>query len=171
MTEGLSPRFFQLLTLCLVCVVTAGCYSVSARAIPSGIRTIAIPLFQDATIETDLKERLTDVIIARFLSNNQLRVVDARDADALIIGTILEVRDESVAFAQGQSARESRIWITAQVRFEDTRNRKTLWEEERLQAFGVYSVQTGSLDEREIGVTAAINKLAEDILNKTVAGW
>lgn len=171
MTAGPSLRFFQLLIFCLVCVATTGCYSVSSRSIPSGIRTIAIPLFQDATVETDLKERLTDTVTARFLSNNQLRVVDPRDADALIIGTIIEVRDESLAFAQAQSARESRIWITVQVRFEDTRNRKVLWEEERLQAFGVYTVQTGALDEREVGVTAAINKMAEDILNKTVAGW
>ncbi|MBM3264876.1 MAG: LptE family protein [candidate division Zixibacteria bacterium] len=157
----------------VVCLINAGCwkYSTSAQAIPSGIKTVAVPLFEDTSVETGIKEQLTDAIVSRFIANNQLRVVDVRDADALIAGVILNVREESLTFGQGQSAREGRIWITVQVRFEDVRNRKVIWEEPRMEVFGVYAIQTGTQEEREPGITAAIAKMAEDILNKTVAGW
>jgi outer membrane lipopolysaccharide assembly protein LptE/RlpB len=161
----------RLLLLALTGLMGCGYYSTSTRAIPSHIKTVAVPLFQDATVETGIKEQLTDTIIARFVTNNQLRVVDVRDADALIVGTILDVREESLSFEQGQAAREARVWIIAHVRFEDVRNRRVLWEEQQMRAWGVYAVETGTQADREPGIAAAINKMAEDILNKTIAGW
>lgn len=159
----------------VLCVLVsgAGCghYSTSTRALPAHIRTIAIPLFQNATVETGIKEQLTDTITSRFVSDNQLKVVDARDADSIITGTIVDVRDESLSFVQGENTRETRIWIFAHVRYEDVRQRKVLWEEQRMQAWGVFDVNTGSSEERQQGIDQAIAKLADDILNKTIAGW
>jgi hypothetical protein len=161
------------LLLGLIPLLFSSCwkYSTSTSAIPSHIRTIAIPLFEDTTVETDIKERLTDAVIARFVADNKLRIVDTRDADAIIAGVILDVREESLSFTQGTAAREARLWIVARVRFEDLRNRRVIWEEQRMQAWGVYDIETGAQSDREPGIEAAIAKMAEDILNKTIAGW
>lgn len=168
----LRPPHSALRTL-LILLFLAGCahYSTSARAIPSHIRTVAVPLFENVTVEPGIKEPLTDAVIARFLQDNQLRVVDARDADAMIIGTIIDVREESLTFQQGQDTRETRIWIIASVRFEDVRERKVIWEEPRLSEWGVFQVVTGTDADRDPGIEQAIDKMAETILNRTIAGW
>ena len=145
-------------------------YSTSASALPSTIKTVAIPLFQDETVETDIKEQLTDAIVEKFLENNQLRVVDVRDADAMVIGTITDVREEALAFSQG-TINELRIWIVVNVRFEDVGNRDVLWEEEELLTFGDYEVVTGTETDREKGIELAVSKMAVEILNRTISGW
>lgn len=150
-----------------------GCshYSTSTRVLPSDIRTIAIPLFQNVTVETGIKELLTDAIISRFVADNQLKVVDARDADSIITGTIEDVREESLSFQQGENIRETRIWIFARVRYEDVRRQKVIWEEPRMQTWGIFEASTGTDADRQPGLESAINKMADDILNKTIAGW
>lgn len=150
-----------------------GCvhYSTSTLSLPSNIRTIAIPLFENMTVEAGIKEPLTDEIIARFVSDNHLKVVDARDADAIITGTIVDVREEALSFEQGRNTKESRVWIFARVRYEDVRRHKVLWEENPMQAWGVFQVVTGTDEDRKPGIAAAIKKMADDILNKTIAGW
>jgi|GEM_PF-431988 len=160
-----------LLILLSILLMTSNCYLTSASALPSGIRTVAIPLFQDATVETDVKEQLTDAIVAKFLANNQLRVVDVRDADAMVIGTITDIREEALAFSQGTTSNELRIWIIANVRFEDVGNRNVIWEAEDLQSFGDYEVDTGTETDREPGILTAVNKMADEILNRTISGW
>ena len=155
----------------LVACVACAHYSPSARALPVHIRTIAVPLFENTTVESGIKEALTDSILTRFLRDNQLKVVDEPDADSILRGTIVEVREEALSFSQGQTTRESRIWIYARIRYEDVRNQKILWEEPLMQSWGVFQVVTGTDADRQAGIAAAIKKMADDILNKTVAGW
>lgn len=151
----------------------AGCahYSTSTVSLPSSIRTIAIPLFENTTVEAGIKEQLTDEIIARFVADNHLKVVDARDADSIITGTIVDVREEALSFEQGRTTKEYRVWIFARVRYEDVRRRKVIWEENPMQAWGVFQVASGTDEDRQPGLAAAIRKMADDILNKTIAGW
>ena len=162
-------------SLCLLSLLTiqSGCsyYSTSSRSLPSHIRTVAIPLFQSATTETGIKEILTDAIVARFVTDNQLKVVDARDADSIVTGTIVNVREESVSFEQGVNTRETRIWIFAHVKYEDVRNGEVVWEDPDLQAWGVFEISTGTTEDRIEGIEQAVNRMADDILNKTIAGW
>lgn len=123
------------------------------------------------TVETGIKEQLTDAIVTRFVTDNQLKVVDARDADSIITGTIVDVREESLSFDQGEDTRETRIWIFVHIRYEDARQRKVIWEEQRMQAWGIFEGTTGTDEDRQLGLETAIGKMADDILNKTIAGW
>jgi hypothetical protein len=49
------------------------------------------------------------------------------------------------------------------------KQRKKLWEKSFSQ-YGDYP-SGGGLTQRTVGVTEAVSKLIEDILNETVAGW
>ncbi|KPK99395.1 MAG: hypothetical protein AMJ91_07960 [candidate division Zixibacteria bacterium SM23_73_3] len=59
-----------------------------------------------------------------------------------------------------------RIWV--KVTFEEKKNKKTIWKEDDLLGWGIYSAQDETED---LGKERAIEKLAEDIVNKTVKGW
>ena len=176
----MSPRFCsnrlnEYLVFGLVCLALnqVGCahYSTSSRSLPAHIKSIAISLFQNATIENGIIEPLTDAIVAKFVTDNQLRVVDPRDADSIISGTVVAVREESVSFDQAVDTRETRILLIASVRYEDTRRSDIIWEDTEMSSWGVFEIVTGTTEDRNAGIEQAVNRLADDILNKTVAGW
>ncbi|MBT5877372.1 MAG: hypothetical protein HOH43_28385 [Candidatus Latescibacteria bacterium] len=153
--------------------IAFGCshYSTSSRSLPSHIRTIAIPLFQNATVENGIIEPLTDAIVSKFVTDNQLKVVDSRDADSIISGTVVTVREESVSFEQDVDTRETRLWIVASVRYEDVRQNSVIWEDLDMRAWGVFEIASGTTEDRNEGVEQAVARMADDILNKTVASW
>ena len=167
----LNPIFLLTAFLCFMLLFPACYYSTSQGSRSGNIRNVVIPLFESVTVEAGIQEPLTDAVIERFLTNGQYRIVDMRQADAVIIGTITNIQEESVAFSEGTTAREVRIWIEVDVRFETTETREVIWEERQLRTFGDYTIDTGSDTDREPAIELAIEKMAEEILNQSISGW
>lgn len=166
-----NPGVYPISLLC-VCMVFAACYYSTSQGSRSGdIRNIVIPLFENTTVEASIQETLTDTVIERFLINGEYRIVDMRQADAAIIGVITDVQEESVAFSEGTTAREVRLWIVVDVRFETVDKKEVIWEERQLRTFGDYAIDTGTETDREPAIETAIDKMAEEILNQSISGW
>ena len=166
-----NPGVFQIAFLC-VFMATAGCYYSTSQGSRAGdIRNIVIPLFENATVEAEIHETLTDTVIEQFLTNGEYRIVGIRQADAAIIGVITDIQQESVAFSEGTTAREVRLWIVVDVRFETVDKKEVIWEERQLRTFGDYAIDTGTETDREPAIKAAIDKMAEEILNQSISGW
>lgn len=167
----LNPAIFPIPFLCVFLAVT-GCYYSTSQGSRSGdIRNIVIPLFENATVEAGIQETLTDTVIERFLINGEYRIVDTRQADAAIIGVITDIQEESVAFSEGTIAREVRLWIVVDVRFETVDKKEVIWEETQLRTFGDYAIDTGTDTDREPAIELAIGKMADEILNQSISGW
>ena len=61
------------LALGLAC---GGCgYTTSTALLPSHLKTVAVPVFENATIEYNLERDITDAVIARLVQDNHLKVV------------------------------------------------------------------------------------------------
>ena len=97
--------------------------------------------------------------------------MDLRQADAAIIGVITDLHVESVAFSEGTLAREDRLWIVVDVRFETVDKKEVIWEEKQLRTFGDYAIDTGTDSDREPALETAIEKMADEILNQSISGW
>ena len=167
-------RLFAIFLAVMVCslVVNPACYYSTSQGSRTGnIRNIVIPLFNNNTVEPGIEEPLTDAVIERFLTNGQYRIVDMRQADAMIIGVITDVQEESVAFSEGTTAREVRLWIEVDVRFETMETKDVIWEETQLRTFGDYALDASSDMDREPAIELAIEKMAEEILNQSISGW
>ena len=145
-----------------------GPYSFSGSSSPH-IKTVAIPIFQDQTSEFGIKEKLTDVVIQEFTKDNTLRVTDRRNADSLIEGTIVRVDDRAGAFTSDERVQDIKIFITVQVRYQDLKKRKAIWEEE-ISQWGTFNPDEGP-QSRSAGIDEALAKIAGEILNKSVSGW
>lgn len=145
-------------------------YSFSGSSLPSHIKTVAIPLFEDRTSEYGIKERLTDALIDEFVRDNTLKIADRRSADSVLLGTILNVSDRVETYNRMEQAETFKLYITVEVEYNDLKKNKTMWKE-RLTQWGRYTVTTGGPEDREKGIDEAIEKLSADILNKTVSGW
>ncbi len=143
-----------------------GPYSFSSSG-ASHLKTVAVPIFQDQTSEFGIKEKLTDEVIDQFTRDNTLRLGDRRNADSLIEGRIVRVDDQAGAFTSGESVRDIKIFITVQIKYEDLKKRKTIWEEE-ITEWGTFNPDE---ETRETGIDEAIAKIATEILNRSVSGW
>lgn len=166
-----SLYFVHLLMLFLFCIMFSvngcGVYSFSGSGV-SGIKTIAIPLFDNQTEQYGLREDLTTNIADGFVQDNTLKVVNEKIADSILKGTITKYTRDAYTYDENENIKEYivRIWVNAS--FEEKKDNKILWKEDNLQGWGIYSAQDETED---MGKQRALAKLAEDIVNKTVKGW
>ncbi len=156
-------------SVCCLLFSAAGCgvYTFSGSGL-SGISTIAVPLFDDQTGEYGMREALTEKIADRFVQDNTLKVVNEKTADSVLRGVITRYSRESHTFDEQENVREYIVRIWVRVSFDEKKDKKTIWKEESLLGWGIYSAQDETED---MGKERAIEKLAEDIVNKTVKGW
>lgn len=158
-----------------VLLMVAGCsyYSFSG-ALPAHLETVAVPLFgneEQRILIYGVEESLTDAVIEGFVKDGNLKVVDRMRADSMVLGRIVEIREEPFTYTADEQAKQWKARIFVEVAYEDVKKKETRWEEKTLEGWGVYEVVTGDPDERQKGVDAAIGMLVEEILDRTVAGW
>lgn len=151
---------------CGICLIFWGCgvYSFSGSTLPSYIKTVAVPLFENRTPEFGIDQLLTDMLIDAITQDNTLNISSLRNTDSILRGTILRIVDSAGQYDKNEIAADFRVNITIQVSFEDVKKRKVLWEETWIQ-WGSYK------NNRDEGIESAAEKLSTDILNRTVSGW
>jgi hypothetical protein len=145
-----------------------GAYSFSSSG-AAHIKTIAIPIFEDRTSEFGIRETLTSAVIEEFTRDNTLKITERRNADSVLEGTILRVDDRAGAFARDETVQDVKVFVTVQITYQDMVKRKTIWEENITQ-WGTFDPDLGT-QSRETGINEAIEKIASDILNKSVSSW
>ncbi len=144
-------------------------YSTSASG-GSGVQTIAVPLFENESLEPEIHQALTDSLIEAFVSNGALRVVTEDRADILLRGTVVEVREEP--FTYSDEAEQYQIVVFVNIRCQSAEKKTTLWEEERLRGYGIFSAADRREAGRAAGLSAAFRILTKDIVDRTqIGGW
>lgn len=164
--------FFVLILLILVEAglgIHCNHYSFSGNTLPPHIKTVAVPLFEDKTSEFGVREALTDAVVDAFTRDNTLKIADPTTADALVRGTIQAISDRVSTYTRQEQVQTYRVTLTVSAEFFDVKKQKALWKA-TFQEWGEYR-HTGSTEERQKAIEKAIQKIAEDILNKSVAGW
>lgn len=151
----------------------SGCpYTFRGGSVPVHLKTIAIPIVEDQSGFGDpaLRDLFTTELVQRFLSDGSLQMTDRSVSDCVLEGVITNVRaDVPVTVTGGEQVAQRRITVTVRVTFQDVKMRKKVWEKDFTQ-YGDYP-SGGGLTQRTEGLTEAVRKLTEDILNETVAGW
>ena len=153
----------------------AGCaYSTSTALLPTHLKTVAVPVFENATSEYTLEQQVTDAVIARFVADNHLKVVDERSANLVVRGRILGYRNAVFGFNNAANAQEYRITISVAVVLKDQVKNRELWNEPNLVRTANYYVVDvpGDTARTELdGRKAAIDKIADEVFAHTVEGW
>jgi len=181
MQNNLKKSVYGLLsTVYCMLFFFSGCgyYSFSGSSV-SGIKTVAVPLFDNQTEEYGIKENLTEAVANRFVKDNTLKVVNEKRADSILHGVITKYIRESHTFDEQENIKEYVVRIWVKVWFEEEKSKKIIWKDDNMEGWGIYCVkdcvdESGNpkSDETEDdGKQRAIEKLAEDIANRTVKGW
>jgi outer membrane lipopolysaccharide assembly protein LptE/RlpB len=155
--------------LMLLPLVAAGCgYGLSPK-LATHIKSVAVPTFQNETLEYGLEEEITQAVIDKFTEDNNLRVVSEERADSVVYGVIKAYKRRVAGFSAQEIANEYEIAIIIDVAVRDRVKGKELWKEAALARTTNYFVDQVE-SERE-GRQEAVKQMAEDIVSRTVQGW
>jgi outer membrane lipopolysaccharide assembly protein LptE/RlpB len=149
-------------------LILSGCgvYSFSG-SMSSGIESIAVPVFENESVEYGIAEELTSGVIEGFVADNTLKVISRSKADAVLEGIILRYERSAYTYDENDQVQEYKVNITAKVRLNKS-DGSLVWEEESLADYGIYNADDETEEE---GKSRAIEKIAEDIVNRTVKDW
>ncbi len=139
-------------------------------SLPSYIKTIAIPLFDNQTPDPGVPETLNQLLTTEFIKDNTLKVVDETKADLILTGTIRPIRLQPAVVREGEEVAEDKLIVSVKVRCEDVRTSKVLFEK-TFQQYSPLDATTAGLEEREQAINDALKLIAEDILNATLGAW
>src|SRR5712691_3574090 len=78
----------------LLAGAAGGCAYTVRSALPSHLKTLAIPVFVNNTVEFGLADDITQALVDGFLADRHLRIVQERDADAVLRGTISAYKNQ-----------------------------------------------------------------------------
>jgi len=173
-TEAPSwPR--RLLAMSILAAAVGGCgYTTTTALLPSHIKKVAIPVFENTTSEYNLEREITDEVIARFVADNHVKIVDERSADAVIHGKVTSYKNSVFGFSAAERSQEYRVTIGLEVSFKDQVKNREMWADPEMVKTANYYVQPvpGDTARTEVdGRKQAIKKIADEILSRTVEGW
>jgi hypothetical protein len=147
-----------------------GCYSFTGGSIPPHLKTLSIPLADDASGfgQPQLRELLTQQILQAFRRDNAFTLVEDR-ADAVLTVTIANITEETATVQQGEAERDKKVVVTANVVYEDRVKQKIIWQKP-MPATIAYDIASG-LQGRDAALQRALQQIANDILLSVVSGW
>jgi outer membrane lipopolysaccharide assembly protein LptE/RlpB len=109
----------------IILVSIAGCgYRMSARyhSLPDHITTIAVPSFENRTMQFDLSAQLTQAVKREFMERSSCRITAEEDsADAVLHGAITSYSVTPIAIKRQNVGTSFLVTITVQVDFKDRR--------------------------------------------------
>ncbi len=158
------------LAVLLACSLLFGCYSFRGQ-VAGDIKSLAIPTFSNESSEFGLSETVTDELLRGFQRDGTLRIVPETQADAVLIGTLINARDEPYTARSGTeiTVDEYRFSMTCRIELVIRETGETKWTQ-NFSAWSIYPYG-GDLANREQAVTESTTKLVEDLLNKIVGSW
>jgi outer membrane lipopolysaccharide assembly protein LptE/RlpB len=152
-------------------VLAAGCGYTLRGTLPSHLQTIAVPIFQNKTLEPAVENVLTRAVVEAFAINGRLRVVDLERADAVLEGEIIDYHVESIAFDPDANVRQYRLVIGLNLRLRDRTRNQLLFDEANLREqadFRVLGAVAETISREEVALRAAAVEIARSIVSLAV---
>lgn len=174
-TRSRRIRHAAIAAAALAALAVHGCGYTLKSAVPSHIHSIAVPAFQNNTIQYGLSEQVTQALVDAFLADRHLALTTERDASSVLRGTITSYRNRVFGYTSEERATEYEVVLVVQVTYRDLVKNRDIWKEDALAVRTTYNVSpvapgdTASTENdarREV-----VQKLADQVVSRTVQGW
>lgn len=148
-------------------------YTTSPALLPSHLKTVAVPVFENGTTEYTLEQDITTAVVQNFVRDNHLKVVDEKSANCVVRGKVTQYKNAVFGFSTSSQAQEYRVTVAVQVSFKDKVKNRELWTDEIVRTANYYVQNVpGQTAKTELdGRKEAITKIADEILSRSVEGW
>ena len=158
----------SIIVLVLLLITMSSCgYHLSGKGslVPEGAKTIAVPAFINNTNEPYVDLDVTKAVVDEFIADGRLRIVDVEVADLALRGNIVKYEVSALSFTADSFVQQYRVRIVVNARLEDLRAKKTLWQENNIEAVFIsdYKVTIGDITSTKSAKESAIKKASQDI--------
>ena len=141
--------------------------------IPSTVRLISIPVFENKTMEPVIEEEITSEVIRGFINDRRLEVADKSKADLIVYGSITGYKESPLSFDKSQNSLENRINVTVHLKLFQQSSNKTLIERD-VDKYAEYMVSSDVMLTRAAKLSAIrelARNLSEEISDRILGGW
>jgi len=135
--------------------------------LPDHIKTVAVPIFKNRTLEPGVESAITSDVVNAFSSGGPVRVVPLAEADAILEGEVVGYSLEGLAFDRSAIVRAYRLRLTLNVEFRDVKRSAMLWRQEGLQEASDFQVE-GTVSDTVARGQGAVLQAATEIGRKVV---
>ncbi len=164
----------------------AGCgYTTRAFVAQTGYRTIAIEAFAnkvDTTSETSegrrfqtyyplLENRVTNAVVDRFIIDGNLKTAKEEEADLVLTGQLVNYSRDNLRSATDDTPEEYRITIFVNLKLQDKKTGKVLWEKNNFAGDASYFTTGQFVKSEAQALDDAVADLAKRIVETTVEVW
>lgn len=155
----------------LAAVFTSSCgYSTSSRT-AKGIKSVAVPFFENQTSEPALEITVTESVIQNLIEDNTLKVTGEDGADAILRGQIVDFQNRPFSFNADLNAEEYHVSIRVRATLISRQQGDAIWSDQTFSGVGTYFLDVAEGNTFDDAVEEAIKEITELILNKTVQDW
>ena len=121
--------FFLLASTGLLLLSGCGYTLVGQGNLPEHIETIAIPVFENDTLQEGAEEIITNAVIEQYIRGGRLQLVSETKADAILLGTLTTYRNkEAVTFNDQNQVSSYKLTVTIAAELKDLVEDTVLWE-------------------------------------------
>jgi hypothetical protein len=141
----------------------AGCGYNTGSLMPAGVKTIAVPMFQNETFRRGLEIQLTDAVVQEIATRTELKIAEEALADSVIEGRIVEVDQATAVEDPRDRVTDQQVFVKVAFIWRD-RNGEVIHEVENLTTTDSFVVPLGQNLDRAL--RRAFDKMAEAIVNE-----
>jgi outer membrane lipopolysaccharide assembly protein LptE/RlpB len=129
-------RLFVILT-CMGLFLSSGCgYTLVGRgSLPKHITKIAIPIFENNTLEKGVEDVITQAVIDVYIRGGKVRVVSESEADAVLRGTVRSYNaSEALTYNERNEVSSYELTVAVDIELQDLTTDEILWRTDNLVA-------------------------------------
>lgn len=151
--------------------LSAGCAAdprdgYSTRSVyASDIRTVAVPMFENATFTPGIEAQVTEAVIKELQARTPWRVTDASRADAVLTG-VVRAADLARLSADPRTGLMQELAVRVSVDFDlrDNRTGAVVVSRRGFTAVDTFVPARGTGERLEVGQASAVERLARDVV-------
>lgn len=155
------------LGLVLGAVLLAGCGYSTRGSLPDHIKTVAVPIFKNRTLEPGVESAITSGVVNAFSSGGRVKMVPLDEADAILQGEVVGYSLDGLSFDTNVNVRAYRLRVVLNVEFRDVRRSAMLWRQEGLSKTSDFQV-AGQVSDTIARGQGAVQQAAAEIGRKVV---
>jgi hypothetical protein len=139
---------------------------------PSGVSTVAVPIFTSESYTRNVEFELTDALIKEIEARTPYNVVPADRADTVLLGQIkaIELDQLSKSRLTGLSE-EVIVSVTIDFQWKDQRSGKPMVERRGFAGHALFVPSAPSSEAIELGQFSVVQQLARDIVAELQSEW
>lgn len=144
------------------------CCTYSFTGITTGIKSIAIPTFENESLKYGLEETFTRAVTDAFIEDNRLKIENEKQADAILRVTIKRFERSPYSFDESENVMEYKISISANVLLAAKETEEELYKNTSFSEWATYY----PLNEvEEDGIDKVAKKFSDKILQNILESW